>query len=107
MMAETSRPIRPFVVPGSLAELDGPTVSGRVRLPLHLDWSSGREYDLDDPADRARVYEIVLREGTLDDLRTYIDPMRLPDALQRMFLPTAIAEAWRALLDAEPSVLGR
>jgi hypothetical protein len=106
-MAGTSRLYRPFVVPGSLAELGGPTVSGRVRLPLHLDWSSGREYDLDDPADRARVYEIVLREGTLDDLRTYIDPTRLADALPRMFLPSVIAEAWRALVDTEPSGLGR
>jgi hypothetical protein len=106
-MAATSRPHRPFVVPESLAELDGPTVTGRVRLPLHLDWSSSREYDLDDPTDRARVYEIVLREGTLDDLRTYVDPTVLADALQRMFLPSAIAEAWRALLDAEPSGLGR
>jgi hypothetical protein len=106
-MAEKSRAVRPFVVPGSLAELDRPTVAGRVRLPLHLDWSSGREYDLDDPVELARVYEIVLREGTLDDLRTYIDPTRLADALQRMFLPTAIAEAWRALLDAERSGIGR
>lgn len=106
-MAETSRAVRPFVVPGSLAELDGPTVSGRIRLPLHLEWSSGREYDLDDPADRARVYEIVLREGTLDDLRTFVDPLRLTDTLQRMFLPIAIAGAWRALLDAERSGLGR
>ena len=106
-MAETSRPVRPFVVPASLAELDGPTVSGRIRLPLHLDWSSDREYDLDDPADRARVYEIVVREGTLDDLRTFVDPLCLTDTLQRMFLPTAIAEAWRALLDAERSRLER
>lgn len=106
-MGATSRAVRPFVVPGSLAELDGPTVSGRIRLPRHLDWSSGREYDLDDPADRARVYEIVLREGTLDDIRTFVDPLRLTDALQRMFLPIAIAEAWRALLDAERSGLGR
>ena len=106
-MAGTNRPVRPFVVPGSLAELDGPTVSGRVHLPPHLDWSSGREYDLDDPADRVRVYEIVLREGTLDDLRTFVDPMRLAEAFQQLFLPTAIAEAWRALLDAESSGLGR
>ena len=87
VMDATSRAVRPFVVPGSVAELDGPTVSGRVRLPLHLDWPSGREYDL-------------------DDLRTYVDPTRLADALQRMFLPIAIAEAWRALLDAGPSGLG-
>ena len=106
-MDATSRAVRPFVVPGSLAELDGPTASGRVHLPLHLDWSSGREYDLDDPADRARVYETVLREGTFDDLRTFIDPAHLADALQRMFLPIAVAEGWRALLDAGASGLGR
>jgi len=106
-MTETSRAVRPFVVPGSLAELDGPTVSGRVHLPLHLDWSSRREYDLDDAVDRARVYEIVLREGTLDDLKTFVDPMRLAEAFQHLFLPSAITEAWRALLDAEPSGLGR
>ena len=106
-MAGTNRPARPYVVPESLAELDGPTVSGRVHLPLHLDWSSGREYDLDVPVDRARVYEIVLREGTLDDLQTFVDPMRLAEAFQHMFLPSAIAEAWHALLDAEPSGLGR
>ena len=106
-MAGTTRLTRPFVVPRSLAELDGPTVSGRVRLPLHLDWSSGREYDLDDAADRARVYEIVLREGTLDDLRTYLEPARLIEAFERMFLPSAIGEAWRTLLDAEAAPPGR
>ena len=84
-----------------------PRAAAESTAKLHLDWSSGREYDLDDPVDRARVYEIVLREGTLDDLRTFVDPLRLTDTLQRMFLPIAIAEAWRALLDAERSGLGR
>lgn len=100
-MAKTNRPARPLIVPGSLAELDGSTVSGGVRLPLHLDSSFGRECDLHDPADRTRVCEIVLLEGTLEDLRTYLDPTRLAKARQRMFLPTGIPEVWRALLDAE------
>ena len=59
---------RPFALPASLADLDGPSASGLIDLPQHLDWSSRRSYDLDDPRDRRRVYEIVLREGTLDDL---------------------------------------
>jgi hypothetical protein len=47
---------------------------GRVRLPLHLNWSQpGREYDLSDRRQRARVYEIVLREGTGQDISDYVD----------------------------------
>jgi hypothetical protein len=30
-------------------------------------------YDLTDRVDRRRVYEVVLREGSLDDLRRYVD----------------------------------
>lgn len=89
---------RPFVVPGSLDELDGQTASGIVVLPTHLDWSSGRTYDMDDPHDRRRVYEIVLREGTLEDLRRYVDPDELVAVFDELFLPEEIRTAWQRLL---------
>jgi len=106
-MTDTFRPTRPFHVPASLRELNGPTTSGRVRLPLHLEWSGGREYDLDDPADRARVYELVLREGTSEDLHTYLDAGLLAEAFDRMFLPQPIEQAWRSLLANSPTDAGR
>ncbi|MGH3441854.1 MAG: hypothetical protein ACRDUY_07400 [Nitriliruptorales bacterium] len=64
---------RPVAVPGDLDELAGPKQKGVVSLPQHIDWSRRRTYDLDDRADRCRLYEQVIREGTLEDLRRYID----------------------------------
>jgi hypothetical protein len=40
----------------------------RVRLPLHLTGQPDRDYDLSDRRQRARVYEVVLREGTAQDI---------------------------------------
>ena len=45
--------------------------------------------------------------GTSRPVRPFVVPGSLADALQLMFLPGDIAEAWRALLDAESSGLGR
>ena len=89
---------RPYVVPTSLDELDGPSASGLVVLPPHLDWSTRRPYDLDDPRDRRRVYEIVLREGTLDDLRRYVDADDLVAVFDELFLPQEVRDAWRQLI---------
>lgn len=89
---------RPFSLPASLDQLDGPTVAGAVTLPPHIDWSSRRAYDLADRDDRLRVYELVLREGTFDDLRCYLDPDELPVVLDELFLPDHIKTAWQQLL---------
>lgn len=97
MDASTARH-RPFVVPASLEELDGPTVDGLVRLPTHVDWSVGRVYNLADPIDRRRVYELVLREGNLDDLRRYVDASLLVEEFDELVLPDEIRLAWAGLL---------
>lgn len=97
MSAPTARQ-RPFAVPARLDELDGPSAEGRVRLPVHLDWSTGRVYDLNDPVDRRRVYELVLREGSLDDLRHYIAVRELAEQLDELVLPEEIRTAWAKLL---------
>lgn len=89
---------RPFALPARLDELDGPSAEGRVRLPVHLDWSAGRVYDLNDPVDRRRVYELVLREGSLDDLRHYIAVRELAEQLDELVLPEEIRTAWAELL---------
>lgn len=65
-----------------------------MRLPLHLKWSGPREYDLSDPAQCARVYEIVLREGRAGDLRDYIDLEELRRLWPGLFLPVHIRVAW-------------
>ncbi len=72
-----------------------PKASGRIELPLHIRWSGPPiGYDLVDRADRARVYEQVLREGTESDVRLYVDPDQLLDLWDELVLPPAVRRAW-------------
>ncbi|MGF1662780.1 MAG: hypothetical protein ACFCVG_09985 [Kineosporiaceae bacterium] len=71
---------------------------GRIRLPLHLWWSGDREFDPDDPVDRRRVYEIVLREGGEADVRRYTDRATLAADLDDLVLPVHVAQLWRDVL---------
>lgn len=88
-------------VPTRLPRLAAGDALASVRLPLHLDWSgSGREYRLTDRADRARVYEIVLREGTPADVLTYVDGALLVDLWDELVLPREIRAAWAPAIEA-------
>ena len=91
---------RPVAVP---ARLDDPSLakaSGRVRLPLHIRWSGTPvTYDLDDPVDRARVYEQVLREGTEEDVRFYVDAETLLELWDELVLPPAVRLAWASWIE--------
>jgi transcriptional regulator with XRE-family HTH domain len=87
-------------VPAVLPRLAVDRALGRVRLPLHLNWSQpGREYDLADRRERARVYEIVLREGTGQDITDYVDGVLLVDLWPDLILPAALRRAWQPLID--------
>lgn len=66
-----------------------------MELPLHLNWSApGRRYDLRRRRQRARVYEIVLREGRPEDILAYVDGALLVDLWEELVLPSAIRQAW-------------
>lgn len=86
---------RPVAVP---EDLDDPTLrkaSGEVELPLHIRWSGPPvTYDLNDRADRARVYEQVLREGTEDDVRYYVGADQLRELFDELVLPPHVRRAW-------------
>lgn len=92
---------RPFALPADLDELADPKAEGVISLPLHIDWSQRRSYDLDDRADRRRLYEQVLREGTVEDLQRYIDVDHLVDLWDELYLPPEIKRAWSKLLAEE------
>ena len=99
-MAQTRTPelgpaSRPVAVPVDLDDPSHTKATGRVRLPLHIRWSGAPvTYDLDDPVDRARVYEQVLREGTEDDVRFYVAADSLLELWNELVLPPAVREAW-------------
>lgn len=69
--------------------------TGRVTLPDHLAWSGpGSSFDLDDPAELRLMYVTVLREGTDDDVRTWIHQPTLLAVWDSLWLPVAVHEAW-------------
>ena len=74
---------------------------GKVRLPSHVTWSGQGEYDLDDPHDRQRAYEIVLAEGT-DDIVRYVDWHALLDAWENMFVAPHVTDDWNRHMRSVP-----
>ena len=54
-----------------------------------------RRYDLADRADRTRVYEQVLTEGTADDVRLYVVLAELIDLCQNLCCRTTSAAGGR------------
>lgn len=71
-----------------------------VVLPLHLDWSTpGRVYDLRDRRQRARLYEVVLREGSPEDLMRYVDGVLLVEVWPELVLPRTVRAAWQPVID--------
>ena len=86
---------RPVAAPDNADEPGLVKVSGRVVLPSHVRWSGPRlSYDLLNRADRARVYEQVLREGTDDDVRFHIDVDELEAMWGEVVLPPWVRQAW-------------
>jgi transcriptional regulator with XRE-family HTH domain len=91
---------RAAYIPDQLPRLPVKQALGRVLLPLHLNWSQpDRQFDLSDRRDRARVYEIVLREGSGDDISAYIDGALLADLWPELILPAPLRREWQPLID--------
>jgi transcriptional regulator with XRE-family HTH domain len=91
---------RVVVVPSALWRLEPARALAVVRLPLHLDWSQpGRVFDMSDRRQRARVYEVVLREGGPDDLLSYVDGVLLVELWGELVLPRAVRAAWAPLIE--------
>lgn len=93
---QLSRPGRLALVIGDLTELHGP-VTGVVELPHRMVWlpPEDRRFDLADPYDLTRVYEIVLREAVqFDELRDWLDAAVLQRLWPQLFLPRGVRRAW-------------
>jgi transcriptional regulator with XRE-family HTH domain len=91
---------RPYAVPTGLWRL--PIVDAvRVLTPgFHLWWSGpSPQFDLADRSARCRAYELVLREGTPDDIASVVDGVLLIDAWPDLILPVELRRAWQHLID--------
>ncbi|MDQ2708502.1 MAG: hypothetical protein M3Z25_13070 [Actinomycetota bacterium] len=89
-----------MLVPSELPRLSARRALASVLLPLHLNWSEpGRVFDLRDRRQRARVYEIVLREGTSEDLLAYVDGVLLVELWDELVLPCGVRALWSPLIE--------
>ena len=88
-----------------LWRLETSAATGRVQLPLHLEWSrSNRGVDLWDRRQRIRAYEVILREGRVIDIERFIDGALLVDVWDDLVLPRALRAAWEPTIVAARSV---
>jgi hypothetical protein len=93
---------KPIWVPDRLPRLGVAQALAEVELPLHLNWSTpGRIFNLRSRADRARVYEMVLQEGTPADVLVYVDGALLVDLWEDLVLPRSVRSAWAPLIPHE------
>ncbi|MHB1555610.1 MAG: hypothetical protein ACYCSX_16395 [Acidimicrobiales bacterium] len=99
-MARTRSPLlgpasRPVAIPDDIDDPSLPKAAGVIELPLHIAWSEpSLAFDLSRRSDRLRVYEQVLREGTEDDVRYYIDVDELTRVFDELVLPPYVRAAW-------------
>jgi hypothetical protein len=87
---------RPVALP---EDIDDPSIEkahGLVRLPGHVWWSGpDRLWNLTDPRQCARLYEILLTEGTDDDVRRFIEVDKLVRLWDVLWVPPHVRTAWR------------
>lgn len=92
---------RPVFVADRLWRLPIEEAVAEVTLPLELNWSRpGAVFRLSDRRQRARCYEIVLREGAPAELLRYVDGVLLVDLWPDLVLPRDIRAAWQPLIDS-------
>lgn len=86
-------------VPTRLPRLEPCWALAEVELPLTLNWSQpGRTFQLAERGDRARLYELVLREGEPKDLLRYVDGVLVVDVWDELVLPNYVRVAWEPLI---------
>jgi len=87
-------------VPDRLPDLSPVASLRRLDLPVHLEWSSPRRtVDLSDRRQRARAYEVVLREGRPSDIEGIVDGALLVDLWDELVLPRRLRSEWQPLID--------
>jgi hypothetical protein len=90
---------RPVAVPADVDDQALDKARGVVELPVHIYWSSPeRVWDLDDIGQRVEVYELVLTEGTDDDVRRFIELEELVSLWPRLYLSSHVRQAWSEFL---------
>jgi transcriptional regulator with XRE-family HTH domain len=95
---------RPIFVADRLWRLPIKEALATVTLPLGLNWSRpGFAFALGDRRQRARCYEIVLREGMPADILRFVDGALLVDLWADLVIPRDVRGAWQPIVDGVSS----
>jgi hypothetical protein len=86
---------RPVALPADIDDPNRKAKSGTVTLPARVFWSGpDRTWDLDNRRQQIQVYEIILTEGTEEDVRDFIDLDTLLDLWPDLWLSPHVRSAW-------------
>jgi hypothetical protein len=86
---------RPVALPDDFGNSDHVSERGVVTLPVNVFWSGPeRKWDLENRRQRIQVYEMVLTEGTEDDVRRFIDIDELLRLWPDLWLSPHVRIAW-------------
>lgn len=103
-----SRRGRVFAVPDRLSRLPVSRAMATITMPLHVCWSGpGRVSRLAVRTQRARAYEVLLREGRPADISAYVDGALLVDLWDELVLPRDVRDAWAPVIAAALDVDAR
>lgn len=96
----TDRRGKPFYVPDLLPRLPINKALATVTLSPHVEWSTrSRPRNLADRRQRMLVYQIILAEGSPEDINEFIDGALLVEAWDELHLPLSIRKAWQPVID--------
>jgi hypothetical protein len=86
---------RPVALPDDLGRASSVPEHGIVTLPINVFWSGPeRKWDLENRRQRIQVYELVLTEGSEDDVRRFIDIDELVRLWPDLWLSPHVRAAW-------------
>lgn len=94
-MKQTYESTIAYVAPHSLEELDGPS-AGVIVLPLNLYWGPEQTVDLSVHADVQRMYQAVIRIGTVEDQRAWLNKATLSGIWRDLVLPERSVSLWES-----------
>jgi hypothetical protein len=87
---------RPVAIPDDFATLTDDKASGVIRLPNRIRWSiPDLTFNMDEAADRQRVYELELVDRSEEDIRHYVGLDELIAVWSDIFLPAHVRASWQ------------
>lgn len=86
--------LKPYAVPETLDELEGPD-SGIITLPREVWWQpGGDDFDLDDVVAIKRAYRAVISEGNIETIRRFLNKELLIALWPDLALPNRLVPLW-------------